>query len=85
MLVQNKADLVVSGEFTAKYFINKNLIDGALIERVYIELLKSDLYIAFSKNIPSNEIIKWQNALNQLKKSGKYDQIFKKYMGEGVN
>ena len=85
MLVQNKADLVVSGEFTAKYFINKNLIDGALIERVNIELLKSDLYIAFSKNIPSNEIIKWQNALNQLKKSGKYDQIFKKYMGEGVN
>ncbi|NQZ22777.1 MAG: transporter substrate-binding domain-containing protein [Colwellia sp.] len=85
MLAQHRADLVVSGEYTAKYFINKNLIDGALIERMDIELLKSDLYIAFSKNIPSNEIIKWQNALNQLKASGKYDEIFKKYMGEAVN
>ncbi|NQZ11834.1 MAG: transporter substrate-binding domain-containing protein [Algicola sp.] len=85
MLAQHRAALVVSGEFTTKYFIKKNLIDGALIERMDIELLKSDLYIAFSKNIPSNEIIKWQNALNQLKTSGKYDEIFKKYMGEAVN
>ena len=85
MLAQHRAELVVSGEYTAKYFINKNLIDGASIERINIELLKSDLYIAFSKNIPSNEIIKWQNALNQLKASGKYDEIFKKYIGEGVN
>ena len=84
MLAKHRAELVVSGEFTVKYFINRNLIDGALIERINIELLKSDFYIAFSKNIPPNEIIKWQNALNQLKTSGKYDEIFKKYMGEGV-
>ncbi|NQZ87804.1 MAG: transporter substrate-binding domain-containing protein [Saccharospirillaceae bacterium] len=85
MLAQHRADLVVSGEFTAKFLMNKNLIDGALIERTNVELLTSDLYIAFSKNIPSNEIIKWQNALNQLKASGKYEEIFKKYMGDDIN
>lgn len=50
-----------------------------------IELLKFDLYIALSKNIPSNEVLKWQNALDQLKASGKYNEILKKYIGDSVN
>jgi len=62
-----------------------NLTDAALIERMYVELLKYDLYITFAKNIPSNEIIKWQHAFNQLNASGKYEEIFKKYMGDDVN
>lgn len=55
ILAQYKGDLVVSGNFTVKHFINTKQIDGALIERMDIELLKPDLYIALSKNISSND------------------------------
>ncbi|WP_170940676.1 transporter substrate-binding domain-containing protein [Pseudoalteromonas sp. NBT06-2] len=85
MLARHKVDLIVSGDFTVKHFINKKKIEGTLIERVNIELLKFDLYIALSKNIPSNEVLKWQNALDQLKASGKYNEILKKYIGDSVN
>ena len=85
MLAQNKVDLIVSGDYTVKHLINKKQIDGALIERVNIEILKFDLYIALSKNIPANEVLKWQNALDQLKISGKYNEILKKYTTDSVN
>ncbi len=37
------------------------------------------LYIAFSKNTPDDEVKKWQAALDELKKDGTYQKIVDKY------
>lgn len=36
-------------------------------------------YLGFSKNVPDAVVAKWQAALNQVRKSGRYDQIYKRY------
>jgi len=45
-----------------------------------VKLLEFPLYIACSKEIPDSVIRKWQNALDRIKSSGKYDQIYNKYL-----
>jgi len=42
--------------------------------------LQTGGYIGFSKNIADNVIQDWQNALEQLKNSGRYDELVKNYL-----
>lgn len=44
--------------------------------------LKLPLWIATGKDSPSIDIEKWERTLKELKKSGFYDKIFKKYYGD---
>ncbi len=45
-----------------------------------VKLLEFPLYIACSKEIPDNVISKWQRALDKIKSSGRYEQIYNKYL-----
>jgi polar amino acid transport system substrate-binding protein len=37
-------------------------------------------YIAFSKDHSDDEIAQWQQALDKLKRSGKYDELVQNYL-----
>ncbi len=79
MLIAQRGELVPMGELAALNTIKEANIDHSLIERTNIKLFETELYIAFSKDISDNEVNKWQQALDQLKASGKYAIILKKY------
>ncbi|PKF62988.1 hypothetical protein CW745_06060 [Psychromonas sp. psych-6C06] len=61
-------DLVVNSGFQAKDF-----------KRTGIRLFSTDLYLAFSKNIPVQEIKRWQMALDNLKLQTQYQEILEAY------
>lgn len=56
-----------------------------IIVQTPVKLVDFPLYIACNKNISDSVIREWQNALDSIKTSGKYDQIYKKYLGESGN
>jgi len=79
MLIAQRGELVPMGELAALNTIKEAGINPSLIERTNVKLFETKLYIAFSKDISDNEVNKWQMALDQLKTSGKYANILKKY------
>lgn len=44
-----------------------------------VVIAKTVGYLGFSKNVPDAVVAQWQAALNQVKKSGRYDAIYKRY------
>ena len=52
------------------------------VKRTAVFLFNTEGYLAFSKNIEDDVIRRWQNALVQLKESGKYDQLVQEYFLE---
>jgi len=80
MLVLERGDLVPSGEITVLPILQKANIDPHLIEQTNALLFENKLYIAFSKDTSDLEVLKWQQALNQLKSTGKYAQILNNYL-----
>ncbi len=77
-LVRGRIDLWIVGELQG---IFKAARDGHAddIEKVY-EISNTDLYIAFSRQTPDAEIARWQAALDELKRSGKFDEIVSGYL-----
>jgi len=53
------------------------------IQQTPVVLFETAGYIAFSRSIPDVTIQKWQIALDQIKKSGKYQQLFDQYFLSG--
>ena len=52
------------------------------VKRTAVFLFYTEGYLAFSKNIEDDVIHRWQNALDQLKESGKYNQLVQEYFLE---
>jgi len=62
------------------YYMKKlNKPVDALVQ-TQVKLFEFPLYIACSKEIPDSVIKRWQKALDMVKSSGKYDQIYNKYL-----
>jgi polar amino acid transport system substrate-binding protein len=49
------------------------------VQKTPVLLFMAEGYLAFSKNVPDDVVRQWQAALDQLKKSGKYDELVKVY------
>ena len=79
MLMKKRGELVPIGELTVPNILKEAGIDSKFIERTNVMLFEVKLYIAFSKDINNSEIQKWQKALDELKASGKYKEIIKRY------
>lgn len=82
MLVYGRGDLMPVGKLALPGLLKKTKVNASLIEKTNIQLYKVDLYIAFSKAISDEKIKLWQDALDELKKSNRYDDILKKYIIE---
>lgn len=81
-LLTGRCDLAISDSpLGVKYLLKQlNYSPDALVQTA-VSIVDSQLYIATSKDIPPNEIARWQESLDKMKASGVYDQILKKYGG----
>lgn len=79
MLKKQRVSLTVSADNS----LHGKLISADIGKDEIVQLpplvTKSDGYIAFSKNVKDDMVMQWQNALEKIKKSGKYKEIFKEY------
>ena len=79
MLKLGRVNLALSASSTVDKKIEKAGLTPDQIQQTPVMLLESGGYIAFSKNISDNIIQKWQSALEQLKKSGKFQKLYEQY------
>lgn len=77
-LVEGRVDLVLMGERTYYYMVKKAGLDPNMFERTQFKFADSAAWLAFSSDVPDWLIEKWQNALDTLKATGKYDEIMKR-------
>lgn len=79
-LYLNRINLTPISEIVMLEIVNHIGLDPKLIKRTNFKLYDSVLYLVFSKNIPDNVIEKWQNSLYELQQTGKYQEIYDKYI-----
>lgn len=80
MLAFKRVNLTPSSNLALMERLKAAGISPDEIRRTPVVLFESKGYIAFSKNIPDIVIEKWQQALDQLKRSGKYEQLYQLYL-----
>lgn len=81
LLFSNRAELAVNtSPLGVAYYLKQ--IDKPVDSLVStgVKLLEFPLYIACSKEIPDSVIERWQAALEKVKSSEKYEQIYSKYL-----
>jgi len=77
-LVRNRINFWIAGEYQGMLKakrVNKNY----KIKKIF-NVKKTELYIAFSKDISDDIIKKWQQELDKLKQDGRYQEILDKYL-----
>lgn len=77
-LAEGRVDLVLMGERTYYYMVKQAGLDPELFERTDCKFADSAAWLAFSRDVPDEVIAKWQAALDELKASGKYDEIMRR-------
>jgi len=77
-LARNRNDMVAANEESFFARVEQAGLNKDDYEPVYT-LSNNRICYAFHKDIPDSIIQKFQNALDELKKEGKYDEIMKKY------
>jgi len=78
-LLNGKVELWPSGANVGKYIFKELGIQDKVVAVKAPPFMKLSLNIAFSKNTDDKIIVKWQNALDEIKSDGTYDKILKKY------
>lgn len=79
-LKENKADLYPTEYYSILYELKKkNLQDKIVAVKMQKPIMESHLYIAFNKETSDDIIARWQNALDEIKKDGTYQEILKRY------
>ena len=80
MLAKKRVSLTPSGFLPLAERLRYSGISLQDVKRTPVFLFASEGYLAFSKSISDNVIQQWQNALDQLKRSGRYDQLEQEYL-----
>ncbi|WP_419787588.1 substrate-binding periplasmic protein [Pseudodesulfovibrio sp.] len=77
-LAQGRVDLVLMGERTYYYMVKKAGLNPEEFERTNVLFAESSAWLAFSRDIPDSTIDRWQEALDNLKVNGIYDDIMQR-------
>lgn len=80
MLVSNRIDATPMGRMVMIPTALEAGIDLQVIERTSLKLYDNLLFLAFSKDISDEEVVKWQEAFEEVKSSGRYQEIEDKYI-----
>ena len=80
MLNAERIDVGPMGELVMPEMAKIAGINPNEFERTAIKLYDSEVNLAFSKDVPDHVVLKWQQALDDLKASGKYQEIYQKYL-----
>ena len=79
MLSSGRVEASPFGELVVNAYAREAKLDIGNIRKTGILLFESVLYMGFSNNIPDDEIRKWQNALDEVKKEH-YERLYRKYI-----
>lgn len=80
MLIFGRCELAVSDSpLGVTYLLRQMNYPTDAIVQTPVTIVTSPLYIACSKDIPDAEIARWQQALDELKRSGEFQALLKKY------
>lgn len=78
-LYHGRIDATPMGEMVFDESVKAYGLKPERFKKTDVKLYDSKLYLVFSKDIPDEEVSKWQEVLDQLKQNGTYDQIMKRY------
>lgn len=79
MLMTNRVPLMAAGAAVMHELVISSGYKPENFKRTGIRLFSTDLYIAFSKNIPEQEVQRWQAGLDKLMKQENYQEILTRY------
>ena len=77
-LVKGRVDLVLMGERTYYYMAKEAGLDPEVFERTDCKFAESSAWLAFSRDIPDETIVRWQKALDTIKADGSYFSIMER-------
>ncbi len=80
LLEYGRTDVTPISELVMPEMAKEAGIDINGIERTDLKLYDSVLYLVFSIDTPDETVAQWQEALDALKSSGEYQQIFNRYI-----
>ncbi|WP_319470228.1 transporter substrate-binding domain-containing protein [uncultured Pseudodesulfovibrio sp.] len=79
-LFEGRVTLVPMGEKSIRNFMDRvQGLDLDMFEKTGPMWYRSEAYVAFSKQVPVNVVQKWQEILDRLKGTGKYEAIMNRY------
>ncbi len=78
-LADGRIDLWLSGRLSGIHRAKEQGVDVSQMKVVY-EYRKEALYMAFSSQTPDTVVNRWQEALDQLKEEGLYQEILHRYL-----
>ncbi len=84
MLDKGRVDLTPISELVMPELAKEAGINSNNIQRTDLKLYDSTLYLVFSKDTADTTVAQWQQALNTLKASGKYQALCDKYLHLGT-
>ncbi len=79
LLKKGRIDLTPSASSTVVQKLQKANIRSEDVNQTPVVVVESGGYIAFSVGTPDEVISGWQSALDQLKRSGRYDELYRQY------
>jgi len=82
MLRMGRVDVSPMGEMVIQGMAEDANINPDDFERTNLKLYESELYFAFSSDVPAATVLRWQQAFARLKDSGKYQKITRAYLVE---
>lgn len=80
MLVRKRVRLVSIENLDLLETLKKTEINPNLIQSTSVHLYKAEDSLSFSKRVPDDEVQRWQSALDDIKLSGRYDELLKEYL-----
>jgi len=80
MLESGRVQLTPISKFSLHASLKEAGIPSDKIRQTPVYLYKTQGFIAFSKNISNSVVRKWQSVLDELKLSGKYDELVTDYL-----
>lgn len=63
------------------YWLKKSGFSPDLLERTSVKISDSPLYFAASKDIPDDEVLQWQKALDKVLATKEYEKLYRTYQG----
>ena len=85
MLSAQRVDLVPMSDSLLEAAMTEAQITWDNIQNTFVLLQVNEGYIAFSKDHPDHVIKQWQMTLDNLKESGKYQQLVNEYLNTTEN
>ena len=79
MLKAGRVNLTIPGDTPLLERLREAELSPDEIQQTPVVVMNASGFLAFSKNIPDEVVRQWQAALDQIKESGKYDELYTLY------